>query len=248
MTYEEMTDFGQQSIPITKKSAQVDEIFETVAPYYDLMNDVMSGGLHRWWKIFTRIVSQIRIGSKVLDIASGTGDLATHLAAQVGEKGQVMLLDRSQKMLRLARDRLINAGFANTQIIQGDAECLPFPDETFDHLTIGFGLRNVTRKAKALLSMQRVLKPGGQLLVLEFSHSPSKLIHSLYSLWARHAIPRLGRWIAKDEASYRYLIESIQRHPDAETLKQQILTAGFARCQFYRLSGGIVALHRAWKA
>lgn len=245
---EETADFGYQSIPISEKPAQVDAVFDTVAPRYDLMNDLMSGGWHRLWKRFTVAASQIRCGDKVLDVAAGTGDLACRLAPRLGAAGQVVLLDRNHAMLSIARDRLLNAGFAKLQLIQGDAEDLPFSDEVFDHITIGFGLRNVTRKAKALSAMLRVLKPGGQLLVLEFSKPRSRLLNHLYDLWSIQGIPRLGRWIAQDEASYQYLVESIRRHPDAETLQQQILLVGFDRCQFHRLSGGIVALHRAWKA
>lgn len=244
----ETTDFGFQSIPTAEKPGRVDAVFDSVASKYDLMNDLMSGGLHRLWKALTIMISQVRPGDKILDIASGTGDLAYRLTQKLGETGQVILLDRNQKMLCSARNRLLDAGLAlNLKFIQADAEALPFPNDYFDQLMLGFGLRNMTHKEKALLEMQRVLKPGGQLLILEFSKPRSRLLNKLYDIWSDQ-IPKLGQWVVKDKMSYQYLVESIRRHPSPETLQQKIIKANFGHCHFYRLSGGIVALHQAWKA
>ncbi len=246
---EKKTDFGNQSLSFSEKVKRVDAVFESVAPQYDIMNDMMSLGMHRLWKFFMIAISQIQPASRVLDLATGTGDIAKRLYPKLGATGQLTLLDRNSKMLNLARDRLINRGFTkNITFVQASAEALPFQDNTFDHITIAFGLRNITYKKEALLEMHRILKPAGQLMVLEFSKPISPFLNKLYNFYSIHWIPRLGNWIAKDKASYQYLIESIQRHPDANTLRNEILNIGFSKCDYHQLSLGIVALHRAWKA
>ncbi|MES2998581.1 MAG: bifunctional demethylmenaquinone methyltransferase/2-methoxy-6-polyprenyl-1,4-benzoquinol methylase UbiE [Pseudomonadota bacterium] len=242
------TDFGYKTIPYAEKTAQVDAVFHSVAANYDLMNDLMSWGMHRLWKKFTIALSQVGLGDNVLDVAGGTGDLTKAFSKRVGEKGRVTLLDINAAMLRIGRDRLIDAGLIdNSQVLQANAEALPFPDDYFDCLSIAFGLRNVTHKKAALQSMYRVLKPGGRLLVLEFSKPVLGPLRTLYDRYSFDFLPKLGRWIANDAASYQYLVESIRRHPDQESLRSLILEAGFDQCDYYNLSGGIVALHRAWK-
>src|SRR5215469_2154027 len=242
------TDFGYERVAVQDKAARVRRVFESVAERYDLMNDLMSFGVHRLWKRFALSQTGLKPGQQALDVAGGSGDLARGLASQVGETGRVWLTDINPAMLEQGRRRLVDAGIAgNVEYRLADAEDLPFEPDTYDCITIGFGLRNVTRKDKALASMHRVLKPGGRLLVLEFSHPSSKGLQSLYDTYSFQVRPWLGRHVAKDEASYRYLAESIRMHPDQETLKGMMQTAGFARCDYFNLSGGIVALHRGHK-
>jgi demethylmenaquinone methyltransferase/2-methoxy-6-polyprenyl-1,4-benzoquinol methylase len=241
------THFGYQRVAWNDKARRVRGVFDSVAGNYDLMNDLMSGGLHRLWKQFTLGLTSLRPGQKALDLAGGTGDLAAGLAKQVGERGLVVLSDINAAMLAHGRDRLINDGLvANTRCVQINAEKIPFPDNTFDCVTIGFGLRNVTDKAAALASMRRVLKPGGQLLVLEFSH-PIPPLKPLYDTYSFRVLPVLGKVVAKDEASYRYLAESIRMHPDQETLLGMMKDAGLEGCRYHNLTGGIVAVHRGYK-
>lgn len=245
---EPLTDFGFREVPESEKTRLVGEVFRSVADKYDLMNDVMSFGVHRLWKRFALAQSGVRPGQRVADVAGGTGDLAKQLAARVGAHGQVMVVDINASMLQTGRARLADAGIAgNVHFVQADAERLPFPEHHFDCLTIAFGLRNVTRKAQALASMLRVLKPGGRLLVLEFSHPTRPMLNTLYDAYSFNIIPRLGRLIAQDEDSYRYLAESIRRHPDQEALKAMMQQVGFERVHYFNLSGGIVALHRGYK-
>lgn len=242
------TDFGYKTIPLNEKTAWVGEVFHSVANKYDLMNDLMSLGMHRLWKRFTVELSQLRPGDRVLDVAGGTGDLAKSFIRQVGLRGKVTLLDINASMLRIGRDRLIDSGLIkNISTIRADAECLPFMDNSFHCLSVAFGLRNVTNKMDALQSMYRVLKPGGRLLILEFSRPILGVLQTLYDHYSFNFLPKLGAWIANDEASYRYLVESIRRHPDQASLQSLIIEAGFDECEYYNLSGGIVALHRAWK-
>ena len=241
------TDFGYQTIPLSEKNSRVGEVFQSVASKYDLMNDLMSFGLHRLWKKFAVQLAQLRRGDNVLDVAGGTGDLVKTLTKQIGPQGKAILLDINASMLNTGRDRLLNLGLTEIKVIQANAEYLPFAEDSFDCLSIAFGLRNVTNKQTALQSMYQVLKPGGRLLVLEFSKPIVGFLQTLYDRYSFDFLPKLGEWIANDEASYRYLVESIRRHPDQKTLQTLILDAGFDECEYYNLSGGIVALHRAWK-
>ena len=248
MTDERSTDFGFQRVPRADKARRVRGVFDSVAGNYDLMNDLMSGGTHRLWKRFTLGLANLRAGQRALDVAAGTGDLATGLARQVGAQGLVVLTDINAAMLARGRDRLINAGcIGNVRYVQANAERLPFPDGSFDCITIGFGLRNVTDKAAALSSMRRALKPGGQLLVLEFSHPQAPGLKPLYEAYSFRVLPLIGRWVAGDEASYRYLAESIRMHPDQETLLGMMQAAGLEGCRYHNLSGGIVAVHRGYR-
>ncbi|WP_342220822.1 bifunctional demethylmenaquinone methyltransferase/2-methoxy-6-polyprenyl-1,4-benzoquinol methylase UbiE [Rickettsiella endosymbiont of Miltochrista miniata] len=241
------TDFGYQTIPLSEKNSRVDEVFLSVAGKYDLMNDLMSFGLHRLWKKFAVQLAQLRRGDSVLDVAGGTGDLIKAFTKHIGPQGKAILLDINAAMLNTGRDRLLNSGLTEVSTIQANAECLPFADASFDCLSIAFGLRNVTNKQVALQSMHGVLKPGGRLLVLEFSKPILGFLQTLYDRYSFDFLPKLGEWIANDETSYRYLVESIRRHPDQQTLQTLILDSGFDECEYYNLSGGIVALHRAWK-
>ncbi len=242
------TDFGYKTIPLAEKTAQMDAVFRSVAEKYDLMNDLMSLGVHRLWKRLTVALSQARLGDKVLDVAGGTGDLAELFSKLVGQKGKVTLSDINTVMLQRGRDRLIDAGCTdNCQVLQANAEALPLMDDQFDCVSIAFGLRNITNKMLALQSMYRVLKPGGRLLVLEFSKPVLAPLRALYDCYSFSVIPKLGQRIANDAASYQYLVESIRRHPDQESLKLLVLSAGFDQCEYHNFSGGIVALHRAWK-
>jgi demethylmenaquinone methyltransferase/2-methoxy-6-polyprenyl-1,4-benzoquinol methylase len=237
-------DFGYERVPWTEKKARVRGVFDSVAPRYDLMNDVMSGGLHRLWKRFTLAKTGLRPGQQALDVAAGSGDLAVGLARQVGKTGRVVVTDINAAMLAEGRDRLLNAGFAgNVEYVLADAENLPFPDGSFHCVTIGFGLRNVTDKDAALRSMYRVLKPGGRLLVLEFSHAHLGPLAPVYEAYSFQVLPRLGKLLAGDADSYRYLAESIRKHPDQETLKAMMQSAGFERCEYFNLTAGIVAVH-----
>ncbi len=247
MNDSEPTDFGFQSVPRGQKAQRVRGVFDSVAGRYDLMNDLMSGGVHRLWKRFTLQLTHLRPGQQALDVAGGTGDLSAAMARQVGPDGLVILTDINAAMLARGRDRLIDEGLVgNVRCLQANAEQLPFADDSFHCVTIGFGLRNVTDKPAALRAMRRVLKPGGQLLVLEFSR-PAAPLRPLYDAYSFHILPRLGRLVAQDEASYRYLAESIRMHPDQETLKAMMQEAGLEDCQYHNLSGGIVAVHRGYK-
>ncbi len=241
------THFGYREVPVEEKAKHVAEVFHSVAGKYDLMNDLMSLGIHRLWKFFTIHNSGVRRGAKVLDIAGGTGDLTRRFSRMVGATGKVVLADINGSMLNVGRDRLTDEGFVgNIEYVQANAECLPFPDNSFDCITIAFGLRNVTDKDKALASMYRVLKPGGQLLVLEFS-KPADWLAPIYDTYSFKLLPRLGKLFAGDEDSYRYLAESIRMHPDQETLKQMMTAAGFAETKYYNMTGGVVALHKGIK-
>jgi demethylmenaquinone methyltransferase/2-methoxy-6-polyprenyl-1,4-benzoquinol methylase len=219
-----------------------------VAQKYDVMNDLMSMGVHRVWKRFTIELAGVHQGQRVLDIAGGTGDLAAKFARLVGPQGEVVLADINDSMLKVGRERLTDKGIAgNVQYVQANAECLPFPENHFDCITIAFGLRNVTDKDAALRSMYRVLKPGGQAMILEFSR-PYKAVTPFYDLYSFKLLPLMGKLVANDADSYQYLAESIRMHPDQETLKQMMESAGFIRCEYHNLSAGIVALHRGYKA
>lgn len=245
---EQTTHFGYQQIPLADKTRRVGEVFSSVASRYDLMNDLMSLGVHRLWKRFALSQTGLKPGQTALDVAGGTGDLTRGLAKQVGDTGRVVLADINAAMLERGRERLVNAGIAgNLDYVQADAELLPFPDQHFDCITIAFGLRNVARKEAALAGMYRVLKPGGRLLVLEFSKPIVPGLKPLYDLYSFAVLPQLGRMVARDKESYRYLAESIRMHPDQETLKHMLQTAGFERCDYLNMSGGIVALHRGYR-
>lgn len=242
------THFGYQQVPIEEKAERVAGVFGSVAASYDLMNDVMSFGVHRLWKRFTVDLSGVRAGERVLDLAGGTGDLAEKFVERVGERGRVMLADINAAMLREGRERLVNRGVvAGIEYLQADAECLPFPDDYFDCVTMAFGLRNVTHKERALAAIYRVLKPGGRALILEFSKPSVPGLQPLYDLYSFRVLPLMGKLIARDADSYRYLAESIRMHPDQETLKEMMRDAGFERCDYHNLSGGIVALHKGYK-
>jgi demethylmenaquinone methyltransferase/2-methoxy-6-polyprenyl-1,4-benzoquinol methylase len=241
-------DFGYEQVPRAEKAQRVHSVFASVAGRYDVMNDLMSFGVHRLWKQFTLALTGLRAGNRALDVAGGTGDLALGMLRQVGPTGHVVLSDINPKMLDIGRDRLLDAGFvANVECTVADAEKLPFEDDSFDCVTIGFGLRNVTDKDAALRSMYRVLKPGGQLLVLEFSKPIAPGLKPIYDAYSFKILPLLGRFVAGDAASYRYLAESIRMHPDQETLLGMLNAAGFAQTRYHNLSGGIVALHRGYK-
>lgn len=244
----ESADFGYERVPWSEKSRRVRGVFDSVANRYDVMNDLMSGGLHRLWKQFTLSLTNLRPGQRALDVAGGTGDIAAGLAKQVGERGLVVLTDINAAMLSRGRDRLINDGHVgNVRCAQVNAEKLPFADGTFDCVTIAFGLRNVTDKPAALASMRRVLKPGGQLLVLEFSHPTVPALKPVYDAYSFRVLPVLGKIVANDEASYRYLAESIRMHPDQQTLLEMMNAAGLEGCRYHNLAGGIVAVHRGYR-
>jgi demethylmenaquinone methyltransferase / 2-methoxy-6-polyprenyl-1,4-benzoquinol methylase len=248
MPQERSTDFGFQRVSPEDKARRVRAVFDSVAERYDLMNDLMSAGAHRLWKRYTLALANLHAGQRALDVAGGTGDLAAGLARQVGARGLVVLTDINAAMLERGRDRLIDAGNAcNVACVQADAERLPFADGSFDCITIGFGLRNVTDKAAALASMRRALKPGGQLIILEFSQPQVAALKPLYDAYSFRVLPLLGRWVAGDEASYRYLAESIRMHPDQETLLSMMRAAGLEGCRYHNLSGGIVAVHRGYR-
>ncbi len=243
-----ITHFGYQSVPESKKAEKVAEVFHSVAAKYDLMNDLMSAGIHRLWKRFTIELSGVRNGNRVLDIAGGTGDLTRQFSRLVGPLGEVVLADINASMLQVGRDRLLDKGTAgNVRFVQADAEKLPFPDNHFDVVTIAFGLRNVTHKEDALRSMLRVLKPGGRLLVLEFSKPRSAVLSKAYDVYSFTLLPMMGKLVTNDSESYRYLAESIRMHPDQDTLKAMMLDAGFERVTYHNMTGGIVALHRGIK-
>jgi demethylmenaquinone methyltransferase / 2-methoxy-6-polyprenyl-1,4-benzoquinol methylase len=244
----ETTHFGFTEVPIAEKKSRVADVFHSVAGKYDLMNDLMSFGVHRLWKRFTLTEAAARPGQVILDVAGGTGDLTKAFSKKVGATGKVILSDINEKMLAQGRIRLLNEGISgNVVYVQADAENLPFPDNYFDCITIAFGLRNVTDKPAALASLYRVLKPGGKLLVLEFSKPAMPLLQTLYEKYSFHVIPKLGKWICNDEHSYQYLVESIRMHPSQETLKTMMESAEFEDVKYFNLTGGIVALHKGFK-
>ncbi|MGB1351240.1 MAG: bifunctional demethylmenaquinone methyltransferase/2-methoxy-6-polyprenyl-1,4-benzoquinol methylase UbiE, partial [Luminiphilus sp.] len=231
---DDTTDFGFERVKTAEKAGRVREVFDSVAAQYDLMNDLMSGGLHRLWKRFTIELSAVRSGQTVLDIAGGTGDLAAKFSKLVGADGKVILADINAAMLSVGRDRLIDRGaLSNIDVVQADAQFLPFDDNSIDCITIAFGLRNVTDKAKALRSMHRVLKPGGRVLVLEFSKPTSPLLSKVYDAYSFSALPAMGKLITDDADSYRYLAESIRKHPDQESLLEMVEDAGFVDCRYH---------------
>jgi demethylmenaquinone methyltransferase / 2-methoxy-6-polyprenyl-1,4-benzoquinol methylase len=239
------THFGFQNVDEREKARRVRSVFDSVAPRYDLMNDLMSMGLHRAWKAYTVLAADLRPGQRVLDIAGGTGDLARAFARKVGSSGLVVHTDINASMLRVGRDRLLDAGLVLPTVVC-DAEKLPFESESFDRVSVGFGLRNMTHKEQALAEMQRVLKPGGKLLVLEFSRVAPPL-RKAYDWYSFNVLPRLGRFVARDEASYRYLAESIRMHPGQEELKAMMRKCGFGHVDYHNLTGGVAALHVAIK-
>jgi demethylmenaquinone methyltransferase / 2-methoxy-6-polyprenyl-1,4-benzoquinol methylase len=248
MNDDETTHFGFKSVPIKEKAGKVAEVFHSVAGKYDLMNDVMSLGSHRLMKQFAVELTVARKGHVILDLAGGTGDLTKRLVPLVGDEGHVILCDINQSMLAQGRDRLLDEGIANNvTYLQADAEQLPMPDNTVNSITMAFGLRNVTRKEIALASMLRILKPGGRLVVLEFSQPKNDLLKNAYDkfsgLW-----PKIGKTLTGDESSYRYLVESIKMHPDQETLKQMMQNAGFVKCEYHNILNGIAAIHVGRKA
>jgi demethylmenaquinone methyltransferase/2-methoxy-6-polyprenyl-1,4-benzoquinol methylase len=248
MNEQDTTHFGFQQVAKEQKAHKVADVFHSVAAKYDLMNDLMSFGVHRLWKRFTIEMSGVRHGHKVLDIAGGTGDLAAKFSRLVGPEGQVVLSDINASMLEVGRSRLVDRGIvSNVEYAQANAECLPFPDDYFDCITIAFGLRNVTDKDKALASMNRILKPGGRLLVLEFSKPVAPGLAPVYDAYSFKLLPKMGKLFAGDSDSYQYLAESIRMHPDQKTLKEMMEQAGFSRCDYHNLTGGIVALHRGFK-
>jgi demethylmenaquinone methyltransferase/2-methoxy-6-polyprenyl-1,4-benzoquinol methylase len=241
-------DFGYAEVPRTEKARRVRAVFDSVADKYDVMNDLMSAGVHRLWKRFALGQTGLRPGQRALDVAGGTGDIAAGMARQVDETGLVVLSDINAAMLEVGRDRLLDRGLMrNVRFALADAECLPFADESFDCVTIGFGLRNVTDKPAALASMRRVLKPGGRLLVLEFSSPVAPGLKPVYDMYSFNVLPWLGARIARDPESYRYLAESIRRFPDQDTLLGMMREAGFEDCRYHNLTGGIVALHKGFR-
>ncbi|MDE0875748.1 MAG: bifunctional demethylmenaquinone methyltransferase/2-methoxy-6-polyprenyl-1,4-benzoquinol methylase UbiE [Porticoccaceae bacterium] len=242
------THFGYKTVNVEEKAGKVADVFHSVASNYDLMNDLMSAGVHRLWKRMTIEMSGVRSGNKVLDIAGGTGDLAAKFSRIVGKDGYVVLADINESMLKVGRDRLMDLGVVdNVKFSQSDAQYLPFPDNTFDVITIAFGLRNVTDKELALKSMLRVLKPGGRLLVLEFSKPGNPVLSKIYDTYSFSILPKLGKLFADDAESYQYLAESIRMHPDQQTLMGMMNDAGFTNTDFHNMTGGVVALHRGVK-
>ncbi len=246
MTSKQTTHFGYTQVPTQEKVERVAQVFDSVADRYDLMNDLMSCGIHRLWKRFTIELAGVRRGQKILDLAGGTGDLAAKFAKLVGPQGQVVLADINNQMLQVGRKRLLNKGLL-VDYAQVNAEELPFADNSFDIITMAFGLRNVTNKDAALSSMLRVLKPGGQALILEFSEFKIRPLKPFYDIYSFKVLPFLGKLIVKDSDSYRYLAESIRMHPNQETFLQSMQQAGFDQCDYHNLSGGVVAVHRGYK-
>ena len=245
---DDYTHFGYSQVPESEKHARVKEVFDSVASRYDVMNDLMSLGIHRIWKRLTVLMASVRPGAHVLDLAGGTGDLSRLLSEQVGDHGHITCTDINAAMLDEGRSRLLDKGIVgNIAYSQCNAEALPFADNSYDAVTIGFGLRNVTRKQTALEEMLRVLRPGGQLLVLEFSRVSNELLRKIYDQYSFSVLPQLGARIAGDADSYRYLAESIRMHPDQESLLEMLRVAGFDRCSYTNMTGGIVAVHRGYK-
>jgi demethylmenaquinone methyltransferase / 2-methoxy-6-polyprenyl-1,4-benzoquinol methylase len=242
---DKVTDFGFEKVPEDQKAKKVAEVFDSVAAKYDVMNDLMSGGMHRLWKIATVRESGVRSGMKVLDIAGGTGDLSKAFLDKVGPRGEVWLTDINESMLRVGRDRMIDHGLLPKMALC-DAEKLPFPDDYFDLVTVAFGLRNMTHKDMALSEMRRVIKPGGKVLVLEFS-KVNALLAPAYDLYSFNVLPKIGQLVANDAKSYQYLAESIRMHPDQETLKQIMLDCGFDQVRYTNFTAGVVALHQGTK-
>ena len=248
MAENKTTHFGYKTVRVEEKAQKVGEVFHSVAARYDLMNDLMSLGIHRLWKRYTIEMSAARPGQTILDIAGGTGDLTMKFSRIVGKTGKVILADINASMLSVGRDKLLDHGYAgNIEYVQANAESLPFEDNTFDCITISFGLRNVTDKQKALESMYRVLKPGGRCLVLEFSKPTNDLLEKVYDRYSFTLLPMMGRLVTNDAESYRYLAESIRMHPDQNKLKHMMRKAGFENTEYFNLTGGIVALHRGFK-
>ena len=239
------THFGYQQVDEDEKSKRVGDVFRSVASNYDLMNDLMSMGMHRYWKRFTLEMSGVRAGQAVLDVASGSGDLAAAFAQRVGPAGRVVMTDINEAMLQVGRDKLMDRGVF-PPLALCDAEKLPFPDDTFDLVSVAFGLRNMTHKDRALAEMARVTRPGGRVMVLEFS-KPWKPLAPAYDAYSFSVLPVLGKYVARDEGAYRYLAESIRMHPDQETLKTMMAEAGLDRVEYFNLTAGVVALHRGYK-
>ena len=240
-------DFGYERVTKEEKTEKVGAVFDSVSQKYDLMNDLMSLGLHRFWKRFAMMHTGLTAGMSALDVAGGTGDLASNLCQQVGKKGTVVLTDINFNMLINGRSKLLDQGKLNQiNLIQSNAESLPFVNDSFDCITIGFGLRNITNKEKALASIMQVIKPGGRLLILEFS-KPNELISPFYDFYSFNVLPKLGDWVVNDADSYQYLAESIRMHPDQKKLKAMMETIGFSNCEYFNLTGGIVALHIGYK-
>lgn len=249
MTDPDQTDFGFKNVATNEKQKLVANVFHSVASRYDIMNDLMSLGIHRIWKRITASYSPIQPGHNVLDIAGGTGDLTRLFLKKVGDTGSVTLADINDSMIRMGRSKLDDGGFVkNIRYVQANAESLPFPDNHFDCISIAFGLRNVTHKDQALRSMFRTLKPGGQLLILEFSKPTLPFIEPIYDWYSFNILPKVGAWVTGDADSYQYLAESIRKHPDQDTLKNMVLDAGFEHCDYHNLTGGIVTIHQATKA
>jgi demethylmenaquinone methyltransferase / 2-methoxy-6-polyprenyl-1,4-benzoquinol methylase len=245
---ESTTHFGFKRVAAEEKASLVRGVFDSVAEHYDIMNDLMSMGVHRIWKRIAVQLSNVRKGEHVLDLAGGTGDLTSLFEKRVGAEGNIILADINAQMLRTGRNRLIDRGLVgNIQYTQVNAECLPFADNSFDCVCIAFGLRNVTDKDAALRSMYRVLKPGGRAIVLEFSHPIDPITEKVYDFYSFNLLPKIGKWVAKDEESYRYLAESIRMHPKQDELKAMMETAGFERCEYFNMTQGIVAVHRGYK-
>ncbi|NTS77456.1 bifunctional demethylmenaquinone methyltransferase/2-methoxy-6-polyprenyl-1,4-benzoquinol methylase UbiE [Catenovulum sp. SM1970] len=245
---DQTTHFGYETVKTEEKVKKVAEVFHSVAAKYDVMNDLMSMGIHRLWKRFTIDNSGVRSGHQILDLAGGTGDLTAKFSRIVGEKGKVVLADINNSMLEVGREKLRDLGVVgNVEYVQANAECLPFADNTFDIVTIAFGLRNVTDKDAALSSIYRVLKPGGRLLVLEFSKPTQDWLAKIYDVYSFNILPKMGELVANDADSYQYLAESIRMHPDQDTLKGMMENAGFEETSYHNLTGGIVALHKGFK-
>lgn len=244
---DDYTHFGFESVKTAEKTRHVGRVFSSVASKYDVMNDVMSFGIHRLWKRMTVFTGQFRPGQKVLDLAGGTGDLTALIGPRLEPNGELVLADINEEMLRQGRDRLLDQGMSQVQYVLANAEVLPFPTEYFHAVTMAFGLRNVTDKNQALTEIHRVLKPGGQALILEFSQVKQPWLQKIYDVYSFKVLPRLGQWIASDAKSYRYLAESIRMHPDQEQLKLMLQQAGFDRVDYFNFSAGVVALHRGYK-
>lgn len=242
------THFGFEKVSFNEKTKKVSRVFHQVAPRYDLMNDLMSFGIHRLWKKFAVELASIRPHHIVLDLAAGTGDLSLKMAPLLGQKGHLYVTDINESMLQIARKRMVEEGLVNNvHYLQVNAQSIPFPDNTFDCVTIGFGLRNVTHKEIALKAIYHALKPGGKIIILEFSHPTSITVKSIYDLYSFNILPLVGKFVANDEQSYRYLAESIRMHPNQNDLCHMMGDAGFENCQYHNLTGGIVAIHRGYK-